>query len=65
MQRKAIQFYSEGFLSTLVALDPLYISLFVQQKSFISKGISEQNKINIYNMHTLHSFNGFTKHQLE
>ena len=37
MQWKAIQVYSEGFLSTLVALEPLYISLFVRQMSFVSK----------------------------
>ena len=65
MQWKAIQVYSEGFLSTLVALEPIYISLFVRQKSFVSKGISEENKINIYNVPTLYSFNGLIKHQLE
>ena len=65
MQWKAIQVYSEGFLSTLVALKPIYISLFVRQKSFVSKGISEENKINIYNVPTLYSFNGLIKHQLE
>ena len=65
MQWKAIQVYSEGFSSTLVALEPIYISLFVRQKSFVSKGISEENKINIYNVRTLYSFNGLIKHQLE
>ena len=64
MQWKAIQVYSEGFLSTLVAREPILVYL-SSKRALFQKGISEENKINIYNVHTLHSFNGFTKHQLE